>query len=1343
MASKRKRNKDLPRPPSAKRERAGRKGKSSRGRATPTAEEARAVSVFDSVDAAILFLSKHAVATTGAAVASLVSSLRGEPFLVDGLVQLVREAPQCFSLQTIAAKDAGPGDVGPEDLKGDDARVLLRPPGGSKVMVTRRRRAFLAAYKARNDASPQTSGASQEGDKTEAKQGGDVNDEHNTAEAPEGACGESGVPVGEQSGQNSAVLGAGAKKSSLFVAPIPKVPTAQIRNFLEALPFYDGQIAHIDRRPVRAALYGDLHFELSGPLADALRHRGIQRLFSHQAQAINALVCPRSCSRCSAQWDGDMGAEDAKRHSAGAGGSHDDASHHKARRHLVVSTATSSGKSLIFYVPVLRALLHDPDSVSLFIFPTKALEQDQLRAINALVRESPTLQSTVVCRTYDGDTSYADRDGVRTDANVILTNPDMIHISMLPYHPKWARIFRNLRFVVMDEAHMYRGAFGTHVAMVLRRLVRLAARYGSSPQFVCCSATIANPKQHFRQLVPALPGMQDSAGDVCVVTQDGSPAGERSLVLWNPPIISPAEDSSEVVDNGAAAGSSSAEVGTQSSASVISGGCDAVSTTSSMGPGSVRPTTDSPHDARSMASTVDGGGAHSGSISGDYRPVPVRPRTDAAMASAGAARLRRDEERRSGGFMRETFVAPIIATDDGVHDTLTRPPSPVSSVGSGLGVRMVYLRRRLKAQYARVDDPLRLEAPKGPGARELAYREAMARLERAQAGEPEWRRVWLARQDANYPARRSSMFETAALLATFVRAGTRTLVFCKSRAVSELVLMYTHTLLRAVAPDLVKLVCAYRGGYVKAKRREIESKLFSGKLLGAVATNALELGVDIGSLDAVILLGYPGSVSSLWQQIGRAGRGGKNCVAVLVAFDSPVEQYFFRNPLEMMSKRPEAALLDTTNLSVLKQHMACAASESPLLAWDVEILLAGNDAITVVEQLCRDMVLERVPAPECNSPLDRLLIDRSAGGIGGAGRGAGHDIVGDHALEDSCSRWSEPGVALRLGPSTYSPWGDVQLRTTEDDVSRVLNIAANGALIDEVGPSLALLKLYEGAIYLNQGVTYEVVSHVPESKEIRVRPVTVNYFTKPRDRTDVEVISRARHSRGGVTHFGGVRVTTSVWGFMKLHKESREIVDIQDLDGVPPHVLKTVGLFCDIAPEIKDLIEARGDSFTGGCHGASHAVMNALPLFVLCDRHDLGTECPAKEATRLRPPRVLVYESSPGGVGICSAALDYSAAIFAKALSIVRDCPCTGSLGCPGCVHDLMCKEFNVVMSKTAAITLLEWSVIACEDGPRAATEAVCKAAGLPSPFSAAKSARAADPRAEPPVSSRNLADIM
>jgi ATP-dependent helicase YprA (DUF1998 family) len=546
--------------------------------------------------------------------------------------------------------------------------------------------------------------------------------------------------------------------SSSFSSSTDIEPTL-ILDSLKELPFYSGQVAHVHEFPALQGAFtdfGELVFTsgvrrgervVSAAVEHALRTQGVTRLFSHQAIAIEAALSD-------------------------------------VRRHVALSTGTSSGKSVCFNVPVIQSILEAPESVALYLYPTKALAQDQFGAFCALLgggeAAADSLGRIVKPAVVDGDASFTERSWARAEGNVIMTNPDMLHISVLPNHGQWKRVLMQLRFVVIDEGHTYKGIFGAHVAMILRRLLRLARHYkNNSLQFIYASATIANPLEHLSHLVPLhVLGGRDR---VQLITNDTAPRGRKLWCLWNPPILSQGRSS----QNGVSAS-----------------------------------------------------------------------REPAAHFSVSSSLVLPRKRGRA-----ETSEPP--------------PPEFVSAAGNTLA-------------------------------------------------------SFTADSSATDSRRASTIVEAARVFTALVKRGVRVLCFAKTRKLTELVLRYSLQDLHATAPGLVSKVKAYRGGYTKAARRAIEQDLFEHRLLGVTATNALELGIDVGSLDVTMHVGFPGSVSSLRQQAGRAGRSGKRGLAILVAFDSPLDQLFVREPEALFELPSEAAIVPVANRHVLRAQLLCAAHELPL-----------------------------------------------------------------------------------------------------------------------------------------------------------------------------------------------------------------------------------------------------------------------------------------------------------------------------------------------------------------------------------------------------------------------------
>ncbi|MEA3337808.1 MAG: DEAD/DEAH box helicase [Chloroflexota bacterium] len=786
-----------------------------------------------------------------------------------------------------------------------------------------------------------------------------------------------------------------------------------VNSFLRDLrrqSFYQSQIVHLEQVARRGAKYGKLTIPLHPVLKRQLEAQGITRLFTHQAQAINAA---------------------------------------QSGQHLILVTATASGKTLGYNLPVLEAILERPTARALYLYPTKALAQDQLRALRELgcaiegQRGRGTTSLPVTVGTYDGDTPQSRRGRLRKSGQIILTNPDMLHLGILPNHPLWGSFLRNLRYVVVDEAHTYRGVFGSQVACVLRRLRRVCAVYGSEPQFIATSATIANPAQHFLGLT----GVEG-----VVVDDDGSPQGPRSFALWNAPLI-----------------------------------------------------------------------------------------------------------------------------------------------------------------------------------------------------------------DKARTARRSANSEATNLFSALVRNQTRTIVFTRARKVAELILRYAREELkkgqnpegktrgirrRSAKGDesLSSRIAAYRAGYTPEQRRKIERDLFSGELLGVTATNALELGIDVGGLDAAVLVGYPGTIASLWQQAGRAGRGNEPSLAILIALDNPLDQYFMRHPEELFGRPHEHALIDPDNVYVLARHLPCAAHEVPLTNvaspghFDDEALFGPGFVPAMVE-------LEQT----------RRL-----------------SFQGD--------RWAYNG-------NDY-PAEKVNLRSIGGSRFAILNEANNHRTLEEIEASSATQRVHPGAIYLHQGESYLVTRFDADQGFAIVRPVEVDYYTQPREWSDVRILRSLAHRAipGGNAYFGQVRTTSQVIGYRRLRHYTEEVLGEEMLE-LPATTFETAALWWDLSPEMIRACARRRLDFLGGIHAAEHAAIGILPLFAMCDRWDIGgLSTPRHPDTDA--PQVFIYDGFPGGVGIAEQGFKQLPDLWRATWEVIARCPCHD--GCPSCIQSPKCGSNNEPLDKAAAQLILE-----------------------------------------------------
>ncbi|HEU4448763.1 MAG TPA: DEAD/DEAH box helicase [Gaiellaceae bacterium] len=707
--------------------------------------------------------------------------------------------------------------------------------------------------------------------------------------------------------------------------------------------------------------------ELHPGLERALRERGVDTLFAHQAEALAA-----------------------------------------ARRgeHVVVATGTASGKTLAFNLPVLDALAAEPKLRALYLYPTKALAQDQARALAEL--GPPGLRAAI----YDGDTEHERRRQLRTWANLLLTNPDMLHVGVLPHHDRWGDVLANLRYVVVDEAHVYRGVFGSHVGNVLRRLRRAAAVYGAEPQFLLASATIANPGELARSLLGV---------DATVVADDAAPRAARTVAFWNPPVI---------------------------------------------------------------------------------------------------------------------------------------------------------------------DEPLQLRA--------------------------------------------SALGEAARLLAELVERGLRTICFAKSRKAAELVHRFAADRLPV---ETAARLSPYRAGYTPAQRREIERRLVAGELLGVTATDALELGIDIGLLDCALSVGFPGTVASLRQQWGRAGRRSHG-LAVLVASEDALDQFFMREPEALMERRVEAAILDPANPRILDGHVLAAAFEGPLDERDRDTL--GDAALERAEVL-----------------VDGGELRRTRAGIVWAGR--------DYP-------------AARVG-----------LRSASPESVAVVD-AATGSVLGVVERERAPATVHEGAVYLHMGVAYRVLDLDLPTHTALVEPFTGDYYTQAKKETTtaIEDEELAARKLGMEVFFGRVSVTEQVVAYQKRAIRDGAALDLVALE-LPPSSFETEAIWYVPGERQLEGLEPL-PRLLGALHAAEHAMIAVLPLWAMCDRWDIGGLSTNRHFQTGRPT-VFVYDGHAGGVGIARRGYDELEGWVVDTERLLAGCPCAD--GCPSCVQSPKCGNLNEFLDKGAALTLL------------------------------------------------------
>lgn len=759
---------------------------------------------------------------------------------------------------------------------------------------------------------------------------------------------------------------------------------------LKAHEDYRGQIEHERVFPAKKPKYAPLKRPLPDQFAKNLKTIGAAQLFTHQAEAINRV---------------------------------------RSGEDIVIVTETASGKSLCYHLPVLETIHNEPDARALYIFPTKALSQDQSRSLHKLISPSADYAENKTVHTlkcgkgratfgvYDGDTSREDRSTLRKFANIVLTNPDMLSLGILPNHSRlWNKFFSNLKYVVIDEMHIYRGVFGSHVANLIRRLERICEFHRARPQFICCSATTANPAEHAARLLNRNP---------TIISNSGAPSANKTFVLWNPPI----------------------------------------------------------------------------------------------------------------------------------YDKL-----------QGL--------------------------------------------------------------------RHSSITESVNLFSSLSALGARTIVFARSKPTVEVILRFTRDKLKD-DPGAYGGITSYRGGYMPEDRRKIERALSDGGLTGVTCTNALELGVDIGSLDAAVLNGYPGTIASTWQQAGRAGRRGQDSLSILVATAEPLDQYLIRNPDYFFDLGVENAIIDPFNQYIQSMHLKAAAYELPLRREE--------------ESLFGDQYAKRVR---------QLIKEGSLKNTGGRVICAGDDF----------------------------PAQDINLRTSTAE--RFAILTGDGAQIGMMDAGTVYNYLHPGAVYLHQGDSFLVDRLDVQAKTAVVDRRNLNYYTRTlsRETVDIEIEITAKKFKTTPVFFGYVNVTNIVHSYKIIRVGSDEVIERVPLD-FPPETLRTQSLWFFIDDKTVSLIKDKGLDIDGGLHALEHAAISMLPFLAMCDRDDIGGLSTSRHQDT-GVPTVFIHDGYPGGVGLSEMGYKSIDKLLQKSHEMITGCPCAD--GCPSCIQSPKCGNMNEPLDKKAALLILK-----------------------------------------------------
>jgi len=740
--------------------------------------------------------------------------------------------------------------------------------------------------------------------------------------------------------------------------------------FLSTHSDYSKRIVHIEKIPPREENLKKINWSLPELLKNYLKEAGIDRLYLHQTEAIEKI---------------------------------------REGKNVVITTTTGSGKTLIYNLCVWESILRHPETRALYLFPTKALTQDQLGIIEKFTSSIPHLEFTA--SVYDGDTSAYRRKKIRENPpHILLTNPDMLQMGILPFHSSWRRFLSKLNFIILDELHTYRGVFGTHVAHILRRLKRILKFYGSSPQFIASSATIEEPEEFAESLTNE---------KFVAITEDGSPAGKKYFILWN--------------------------------------------------------------------------------------------------------------------------------------------------------------------------------------------------------------------------SQTSPYTEATELFAESLRFGLKSILFTKSRRATELVYSWLNEGYKKISSR----ISSYRAGYLPSERRNIEKALFSGKLKGIISTSALELGIDVGELDCCILLGYPGTIISTWQRGGRAGRGKKDALIVMIALDDALDQYFLRHPRDFFSRGWEKIIINVKNEVITCEHLICAASEIPLSSEDKNIY--GKNFFYAVKFL---------------EKKGNLLRDKEG------------------------SRWYSRGKYPQRG---------LNIRSIGETYS-IINLETN-KIIGQIDETRVYNETYPGAIYLHRMEEFEIVNIDETTKCIYAYPRFVDYYTQSSSREEIEIISLEKERKIGKFGLclGKIKVTRQITGFEKIKKDNNVLISEHFLN-LPEQSFDTVSFWLKIPPEMRERMHLKGINFHGAIHALEHATIAILPLKITCDRNDIGGYSFLFHF-QTKTPTVFIYDGYPGGLGLAEEAFKIPVELFKTTLELVEKCAC--KTGCPSCIHSPRCGSRNRPLDKEGAISLLKDIVLA------------------------------------------------
>lgn len=753
----------------------------------------------------------------------------------------------------------------------------------------------------------------------------------------------------------------------------------EVLDFIRETPDISRNITHWHTIPAREAEYADFPATLHPSLRVVLQQRGIAQLYSHQAQTFEAA---------------------------------------EQGRHTVTVTPTASGKTLCYNLPVLQTILHDDSARALYLFPTKALSQDQVSELQETIE---LLGADIKTHTYDGDTPPNVRQVIRSAGHIVVTNPDMLHAAILPHHTKWVKLFENLKLIVIDEVHAYRGVFGSHVANVIRRLKRICRFYGSNPQFLCASATIANPREHAERLV---------GEKVELIDRSGAPSGEKHFVFYNPPVVN-----------------------------------------------------------------------------------------------------------------------------------------------KQLGIR------------------------------------------------------------------RSSVLESQKLASIILNQGIQTIVFTRSRARVEILLTYLRDQVKQKLGE--QSIRGYRGGYLPQQRREIEKGLRNGSIRGVVSTNALELGIDIGQLQACVINGYPGSIASTWQQSGRAGRRQDVSLTIMVASSNPLDQYVVMHPEYFFERSPEQARIHPDNLIILLDHVKCAAYELPF-----------SEGEQFGEEPLKD-VLEY--------------------------------LVEEKVLHQTGDRWYWMAQSF--------PASNVSLRSAAQENFVIIDMTSGHRVIGEVDRFSAPTLIHEEAIYIHEGTQYQVEKLDYEEKKAYVRQVNVDYYTDANLAVELKVLheDRCQSYPAIAKHFGEVTVNARPTIFKKIKLRTHENIGSGPIH-LPEEELHTSSYWISFSDALRQ--QFSGDEMQFALLGLSNVLVHLAPLYLMCDPLDIRV-VPQVKAIHTHLPTIYLYDRYPGGIGLSERLYELHDVLLKEASALIAACECAN--GCPACVGPA---EEVGMAGKQLALRLVTEATLAMGDEP-------------------------------------------